>query len=256
MKGLKRNMALTSALVGALFAPMNARATDCSKDIIDTNAEVGMKQAAEQYFVPQINKCDPIATYDPDLGFIEVYCDVIVEQENNSGLTGATALGLLGDETAPVIINGGSPQPLTQRVRDIFAGNTVYLLELNNSPTTAAAKGQTSDWMAPYAPGIFVSVPGQDSKYRLAIGPNPLRGSGRPLGIAFSLEHRTPVSIDVYDVQGREVATVLNETREPGNFYVEWDGKDRGGNNAGSGLYFVTLSAGKDIATRRVVKIN
>jgi hypothetical protein len=46
--------------------------------------------------------------------------------------------------------------------------------------------------------------------------------------------------LKVYDVLGREVATLVKETKQPGNYKVKFDGT-----NLPSGVYFYKLIAGE-----------
>jgi len=52
------------------------------------------------------------------------------------------------------------------------------------------------------------------------------------------------VSLAVYDLGGRLVRRLLDESRAAGVFAVLWDGRDDGGRQAPSGVYFARLSAG------------
>ena len=56
------------------------------------------------------------------------------------------------------------------------------------------------------------------------------------------------VTLKVYDVLGREVATLLNETKQPGNYEVKFDGA-----NLPSGIYFYTLRAGDFLQTKKLI---
>jgi hypothetical protein len=44
----------------------------------------------------------------------------------------------------------------------------------------------------------------------------------------------------VFDVAGREVATLVNEMKNPGEYTVQWNGS-----GYASGIYFYTLRAGQ-----------
>jgi len=48
----------------------------------------------------------------------------------------------------------------------------------------------------------------------------------------------TLVKLIVYDILGREVATLVNSNLNPGNYEVNWDGS-----NYSSGVYFYKLQA-------------
>jgi hypothetical protein len=56
--------------------------------------------------------------------------------------------------------------------------------------------------------------------------------------------------LTVYDLLGREVATLVNEQLKPGTYEVEWDGS-----NFASGIYYYKLIAGDYSETRKMVMV-
>jgi hypothetical protein len=57
-------------------------------------------------------------------------------------------------------------------------------------------------------------------------------------------------SVKVYDVLGREVATLVDEVKEPGTYTVQFSGS-----GLASGVYFYRLTAGSYLATRRMMLV-
>jgi hypothetical protein len=57
----------------------------------------------------------------------------------------------------------------------------------------------------------------------------------------------------IYNVLGQEVRTLVDGVKEAGYYTVTWDGRDGGGNDVSSGVYFYRLRAGDFTATRRMV---
>jgi hypothetical protein len=55
-------------------------------------------------------------------------------------------------------------------------------------------------------------------------------------------------SVKVYDVLGREVATLVNEVKEPGTYTVKFDASA-----LASGVYFYRLQAGQYVECRKMV---
>ena len=55
-------------------------------------------------------------------------------------------------------------------------------------------------------------------------------------------------SLRVYDVLGREVATLVNEVKEPGVYTAQWDAS-----NVASGVYFYRLSTGSFVQSRTLL---
>jgi hypothetical protein len=54
--------------------------------------------------------------------------------------------------------------------------------------------------------------------------------------------------LKVYDVLGREVATLVNEVKPPGSYTVQWDAS-----NLASGVYFYRLTSGEFGQTRKLL---
>ncbi len=52
----------------------------------------------------------------------------------------------------------------------------------------------------------------------------------------------------MYDVLGREVATLVNEVKEPGTYTVQWDASE-----VGSGVYFYRIKAEDFVQTRKMI---
>ncbi len=75
--------------------------------------------------------------------------------------------------------------------------------------------------------------------------PNPFSGATT---IEFDLATAGHVRLQVFDVLGREIATVVNEQLPAGRHRVEWQSGD-----ASNGLYLYRLSAGGSVETRSMV---
>ncbi|MFN0159458.1 MAG: T9SS type A sorting domain-containing protein [Bacteroidota bacterium] len=56
------------------------------------------------------------------------------------------------------------------------------------------------------------------------------------------------VSLKVYDILGREVATLVDGKQNAGNYRVEFNG-----GRLGSGVYFYRLEAGKFVEQRKMI---
>ena len=66
--------------------------------------------------------------------------------------------------------------------------------------------------------------------------------------VRFDLPRASEVSLEVFDVRGRKVATLASGSRPPGRAWVRWDTRGQP-----AGLYFVRMRAGAFHATRRLV---
>jgi hypothetical protein len=68
--------------------------------------------------------------------------------------------------------------------------------------------------------------------------------------IKFEIAEPAQVSLRVYDILGREVATIVNEPRRAGVHTEQFDAR-----NLSTGIYFYRLTAGSHTATKRMALI-
>jgi hypothetical protein len=80
--------------------------------------------------------------------------------------------------------------------------------------------------------------------------PNPFNPSTT---IAFSLPERMPVSLTVYDAEGREIVRLLDAPRPAGLNEVTWNGRGASGESVASGVYFYRLKAGNKVLTKKML---
>jgi flagellar hook capping protein FlgD/CHRD domain-containing protein len=80
--------------------------------------------------------------------------------------------------------------------------------------------------------------------------PNPFNPSTT---ISFTLAAPSLTRLDVYDVNGRLVSTLLREYRPAGRTEVKWNGTSADGQRVASGVYFYRLVAGPFVETKRMV---
>ena len=83
--------------------------------------------------------------------------------------------------------------------------------------------------------------------------PNPFRGADRATMIRFELPAITPVTLQVFDVGGRLVRTLSDQTLEPGHHSLQWDGRDGRGARVDSGVYFYVLSTDRKEFARQML---
>jgi hypothetical protein len=82
--------------------------------------------------------------------------------------------------------------------------------------------------------------------------PNPFNPQTE---ISFGLPANGLVSIDVYDVMGRKVATVANEEMTAGYHSVIWKGTNDSGESVSSGVYFYKLTQGDNTVTKKMIML-
>jgi flagellar hook assembly protein FlgD len=62
--------------------------------------------------------------------------------------------------------------------------------------------------------------------------------------IAYELPQTESVRLTVYDILGREVVRLIDQTQAAGYHEVVWNGLDAAGNSVSSGIYLYRLQAG------------
>jgi hypothetical protein len=84
------------------------------------------------------------------------------------------------------------------------------------------------------------------NKYELKQNyPNPFNPS---TAIKYSIKENTQVTFRVYDVLGNEVATLINEEKQSGEYEIEFNA-----NGLTSGIYFYKLTAGSFTNTKKMI---
>ncbi len=75
--------------------------------------------------------------------------------------------------------------------------------------------------------------------------PNPFNPSTT---ITYDVAHTGLVVLNVYNLLGQQVATLVNGTKEPGSYKVSWNG-----DGLPSGIYFYKMQSGSFTATKRML---
>jgi hypothetical protein len=79
--------------------------------------------------------------------------------------------------------------------------------------------------------------------------PNPFNPSTT---IQFSLKQSGNARVEVFNLLGQKITTLINERMEAGNHSLVWSGKDSRGNDVSSGIYFYKLVTDDYSSTRKM----
>ncbi len=71
--------------------------------------------------------------------------------------------------------------------------------------------------------------------------------------ISYSIPQKGRVKIEVFNVRGQKVTTLVNESQEAGNHSVVWNGRDKSDKACSSGIYFYRLETGSHTKTRKML---
>jgi hypothetical protein len=130
------------------------------------------------------------------------------------------------------------------------AGTGDYTLQLTSRPYTVARGGITE--LGSFGVGIFGKVTGVDEypqnlplEYHLSQNyPNPFNPTTM---IRYTLAKSSKVKIAVYDLLGKEVATLVNAKFDAGEHAVEWNTE-----NMASGIYIYKLITKDFVQARKM----
>lgn len=80
--------------------------------------------------------------------------------------------------------------------------------------------------------------------------PNPFN---QQTEISFSLPAISRVNLEVYNVVGQRIVSLVDDELTAGRHVVTWNGLDISGKAVASGIYFYRLEAGETVAVRKMI---
>ena len=89
------------------------------------------------------------------------------------------------------------------------------------------------------------------SSYKLEQNyPNPFNPE---TAISYQLSTVSKVQIKVYDILGKEIATLVNGEKPAGKYQITWKGTDNYGNKVSSGVYFYRIITNNFVQTKKMI---
>jgi hypothetical protein len=98
-----------------------------------------------------------------------------------------------------------------------------------------------------------VDAPVVEARYGFQLAnatPNPFT---KETTIRFSIASKTHVSVEVYNILGQKVRTLVDETLDANSYSREWDGRSDSGEKVSNGIYFYKMVAGDFSDTKKAV---
>ena len=161
------------------------------------------------------------------------------------------------DDARPLTLrlteSGERPAGWTRSVLDLSRGTRI-----TDGAALSLAPGETrrlrvivgTETYAKQASGD-VSLSSLDTGLRGSY-PNPFTDRAT---IEYVLGERQNVTIQIYNVLGQQVHTLVEAPKTAGVHHVTWNGQTRFGTPVGSGVYFYRLQAGDTTETRKMVLV-
>jgi subtilisin-like proprotein convertase family protein len=198
-----------------------------------------------------------IHTFDGDVSFwVRSPAGTEVSLSAQRGGGGQNYIMTLFNDSAATPISAGSA-PFTGSFRpetplSVFNGqNLLGYWRLRVSDNAASDTGSVRRWcLLIETSGFIVSISSNNNqvpeKFELAQNyPNPFNPS---TNIKYAIEKQSMVKLAVYDILGREIKTLVNEFKQPGNYQITFDAE-----NIATGVYFYKLEAGDFVDVKKMV---
>ena len=202
-------------------------------------------------------------------GAANAFSTIVVLDQDQNPVEGATVTGtfsgdLSGSDTAVTDVNGETvlasdelfvrPVDLGSCVDDVTHPTLTYDPGQNDDPGFAcsmASPAMASHDAINATKGEIMNEVDVPHEFAL-IGnyPNPFNPTTT---IRFDVPEATKVRLEVYDIMGRRVATLVNNELQAGRHEVSWNAQNDAGLSVSSGLYLYRLEAGSFTATSRMV---
>ena len=80
--------------------------------------------------------------------------------------------------------------------------------------------------------------------------PNPFN---QITSISYQVQSSGDVVLNIYDVLGNKIKTLVNESKPVGDYQIKWDGTNQNGERLSSGQYFYQLQVGDFVSTKKMV---
>jgi len=158
--------------------------------------------------------------------------------------------------------NGAEPHTTTSDAKSAWDSDTLYPGESFTFQLDSAGSYPYHSKFHPSMIGTIVVQPSSDVKDETGDRerpsgftlfqnyPNPFNQTTK---IEFTLAKSGFVTLNIYDILGRKVRTLVSEHLSSGYKSVLWDGKNESGKDVASGIYFYQLKVGDFTQTKKLV---
>ncbi|MBN2279489.1 MAG: T9SS type A sorting domain-containing protein [Candidatus Marinimicrobia bacterium] len=132
-------------------------------------------------------------------------------------------------------VNSSTPTRYSYVDQNVVSGNTYYykLVDISGDLQT--------EEHGPYS--VFVdetSIRIAEQFELMPAYPNPFNPSTK---IQFSVPELSKITINIFDINGKLVKTLTDQSYENGNYILEWNGTDSNNNFVSAGVYFTVMKS-------------
>ncbi len=216
LSGTKAGKALRRAVFGSMFAGYTAFAAPKS----NVPAKLGIVQVDKGNDNPENGKQDGAEKYD---------------SIQKTLATGNLVVYLHTSDDSTAVTNYSARLKSSDGSVDKSVSSDSNMVAFNEIPTPVKGEGV---------------VP---LEFRLGQNyPNPFNPSTT---IGFSLDKPGPARLDIYNIEGRLIKTIINQYMNAGNYAAVWMGENNEGKAVAQGVYFYRLTADGQSLTKKMVDL-
>ena len=173
---------------------------------------------------------------------------ITISPKNNSDTLLASGLEIIltksGDGTlSPIFDLGNGIYEATITAPTVIGSDTISAKVVLGNDTVSIFTKITVQYISPVS--VIEDEIAADRFYLYQNYPQPFNPSTK---IKYQLPEVSTVTLKIYDVLGKEVATLVNETKSAGTYEVVFDAT-----GLTSGIYFYTLNAGSFSETKKMI---
>jgi hypothetical protein len=173
----------------------------------------------------------------------DIFCDIYVQRVDSAGILLWTANGVAictdtNSQRYPVLVTDGS-------------GGAIITWEDYRSGDNCDIYAQRVD-SAGVVQGIFSEMnPAIHTLFEAY--PNPFQSE---MIIRYQILKSSNVELEIYNLAGQKIKTLVDEFKEAGIYRIKWDGRDVSGNPVGNGVYFYRFEAEGTEAVKKIVFVS
>ena len=141
--------------------------------------------------------------------------------------------------------------------------NTDHINNGGNASDVAVGSGGTvflANWADGlrayrYGPATGIDDPVEPVPANYLLGQNYPNPFNPETVIAYQLSGVSNVTLEIYNLLGEKIATLVNARQSAGAYRVVWNGRNHAGRAVAAGIYLYRLRAGKMVATRKMILV-
>lgn len=202
----------------------------------------------------------PVMATPTPAGGIEVFCtDIYGAYSNDAGMTWSAPFYITGTAGESDVYPNITPTFAFNASQDSAVLDIAYMWDTNAGTSLFAGGNDASEvvWyyervLVPATPSSAGSVDGEEgvlvNEFKLSQNyPNPFNPT---TNIKFNVSTATDVTLEVFNVSGEKVATLINGKVKAGENVASFNGA-----NHASGVYFYQLTAGDFVQSRKMLLV-